>query len=184
MLEFTVQVSEADYYAANAKLFLKGWAPRKILLGFVCSTIMLGSAAYVAATVAAQRADQDVASSWPTYELLALAVGAGLAALFMAARFATSWYQLPRGSNTYHAETGTLMLPTSYRLSPQRFHCSFEEGSSDHPWMRFLDYVDAGSVLTLRRKPGFLYIIPKHQLTAQQLEELTALLVEVGIKRG
>jgi hypothetical protein len=174
MLEFTVQVSEADFYAANKKLFFKGWAPRQVLIALVCSAIPFAGAAWTAIILTAGDPEST--------QLLAMSIGAGFAALILAARFATCWYQLPSTSNSLHAKHGTLMLPNVHRLTHDRFQTRYEEGSSDHPWSRFMDYIDAGTVLILRRTAGFVFIVPKHQLSVQQLDDLIALLAQAGIK--
>ena len=183
MLEFKVQVSKADFYAANRALFHSGWKPRNVLIAFACSTVMLAGAAFVAADQAVRQAGGNQPIGWPTYEPLALAVAAAFAALFLASRFVTCWFKLRGISNQQYTLTGTMELPTTYQLSQERFRASYSEGTSDHPWTRFLDYVDAGSVVMLRRTPGFMFIIPKHSLSAAHLDELLTLLVEVGIKR-
>ena len=176
MLDFTVTVSEADFYAANARLFRSGWAPSKVLIGWLSCTILFSAVASVGINLASAVDDQNLP--------LALAVGAAIAAFFLAARFAACWLQLPGSSNKQYALIGTLALPTHYSLSADRFRARYSEGTSDHPWTRFCDYVDEGKVLMLRRTPGFLFIIPKHQLSEQQLDDLFALLAQVGVKRG
>jgi hypothetical protein len=176
MLAFTVTVSEADYYSSNAKLHFKGWAPAQVLLAFVSSTVVFASAALIAMIITGHEAEVS--------HLQILQIGAGFAAFMLAIRFAICWLQLPGTSNKLYAQTGTFVMPTHYQLTPERFRSSYEEGTTDHPWTRFCDYIDAGDVLLLRRTPGFAYFIPMHQLSAQQREDLLSLLTQVGVARG
>ena len=176
MLDFTVTVSEADFYAANARLFRSGWAPSKVLIAWLSTTVLLSSVASVGIDLASGMGEQTLP--------LAIKVGASTAAFFLAVRFVVCWLQLPGSSHQQYALTGTMALPTHYSFSADRFRANYSEGSSDHPWTRFCDYVDEGKVLMLRRTPGFLFIIPKHQLSEQQLDDLFALLAQVGVKRG
>ncbi len=176
MLEFTVTISEADYYSANAKLHFKGWAPAQVLLAYACSTSIFAAVAFVATSQIVDEAEIN--------HLQILTIGAGFAALVLAIRFLTCWLQLPGTSNKLYAQTGTMAMPTHFQLTSDRFRTSYEEGTSDHPWSRFCDYIEADDVLLLRRTPGFVHLIPMHQLSPQQREELISLLTQVGVKRG
>ena len=176
MLDFAVRVSEADFHAANARLFRSGWAPSKVLIAWLSSTVLFSAVTSVGINLASGMNDQNLP--------LALKIGASFAVFMLAVRFVVCWLQLPGSSNKQYALTGTLALPTHYSVSSDRFRAKYDEGSSDHPWTRFCDYVDEGKVLMLRRTPGLLFIIPKHQLSAQQLDDLFALLAQVGVRRG
>lgn len=176
MLEFTVSVSESDYYSAHAKLHFKGWASLQVLYVFASNAVVFAAAAFIGMLQIVPESDIS--------HLQALTIGAGFAALTLAIRFVCCWLQLPGTSNKLYAQTGTMALPTHYQLTPERFRSSYEEGTTDHPWTRFCDYIDAGDVLLLRRTPGFMHLIPMHQLSAQQREDLLSLLTQVGVARG
>ncbi len=173
-LEFTVDVSAADSFAANAKLFRMGWAPQKVAFAFLSSAFLLTVVAMAAVGPSDAGFLEDMRARLP--------LGAGIAAVVLAARYAVCWLQLPGTSNQLHAQTGTMELPTTYHLTPERFKASYAEGTSDHPWSRFIDYLETDTMLMLRRTPGFMFLFPKRCLAAEQLDQFRALLTAVGVK--
>ncbi len=175
-LEFTVDVSAADFFAANAKHFRMGWAAQKLTFAYLSSAFLLTVVAMAAVGPSDAGFLDDLRAQLP--------LGAGIAAVLLVTRYAVCWLQLPGTSNQLHAQTGTMEMPTTYHLTPDRFKASYAEGTSDHPWCRFIDYLETDTVLMLRRTPGFMFLFPKRCLTAEQLDQFRALLTAVGVKRS
>lgn len=175
-LQFVTDVTQSEFHAANANLFFRAWTPSAVLFSFLSKTLLFTAIGFAAVGPSGAGFSKDV--------LAPLALGVVVAAVVMTVSFATCWLQLPSQSNRQYALTGTMELPTHYDLTAASFKASYGEGTSVHPWSRFLDYVDDKQVLLLRRTLGFMFVIPKRSLTPQQLQDFHTLLSEVGVKRS
>ena len=175
-LEFTNDVTRDEYYAANLYFLNTAWSAKKLLPAFLASAFMFTAVA----AMGSKPVDGDIVGAlWEN-----LAFGAGFGALLLAIRYVLCRMQLRRISDTTYEQTGTLSLPTAYHLTQDRLWSSFAEGTSDHPWSRFIDYMECEPALILRRTPTFVFFFPKRNLSAEQLDAFRNLLETVGIKRS
>lgn len=176
-LEFTCQVLPEDVQAASKRLFKSNLSLVRILVSWI---LFLGLFMIVRVVRNPAEMDGICACRDPNFELT---VAAAFSAAWLILNYAAGWFNLRKRSLDLHAQNGTLDLQSTYNLTLERFHNQYAEGTSDHPWVRFSEWMDADSVLLLHRGAGLQYIIPKRCLSQQQLDDLIALFDAVGVKR-
>ncbi|MFM5924268.1 MAG: YcxB family protein [Novosphingobium sp.] len=173
-LEFVGEVTRDDFQAVNAHIYLREWSFRRVIYGFLSGTFLMTA-------VATAGAGPSGAGFWADAKEQ-LGLGVAVSAVMLLTRFVVCWLQLRGASDRQYELTGTLAMPTNYRLSSEGFQSSYAEGSTNHPWTRFVDYLDIDGVFALRRTPGFMYLFAKRDLTPEQIDQFRTILAAAGIK--
>ncbi|MEO6387108.1 MAG: YcxB family protein [Croceibacterium sp.] len=75
-------------------------------------------------------------------------------------------------------------LPITYEMDEQGLRAANQQSTSSLPWDTFCDSIQDERVLLLRRTTRIFFILPKAQLTVQDLTSISSLLRGAGVKES
>ena len=78
----------------------------------------------------------------------------------------------------------SLGLPVEYEIDATRFRAANEQGTTTLAWDNLYDFVQDRRLLLLRRTRRVFFVLPKAQLSGEELGTLLGRLREAGVKEG
>lgn len=76
----------------------------------------------------------------------------------------------------------SLDRPATYEFDDQGFRAATNEGTADLRWSRLYDFVQDRRVLLIRRTRRIFFILPKSQLSSDELGQIMAHMREAGVR--
>ena len=173
---FSITLTLDDFVAANVLCQRRYWLWSGLLKAFAWSAtsyflLMLGVTAVTEPTFG------QFVVEW----VLQLSLWLGL---FMAVFLpVVSWVAM-RFSVKRQFEQLSLHLPVEYGIDAKGFRAANAEGTSTLTWDRLYDFVQDRRLLLLRRTRRIFFVLPKAQLSSEELESILAYLRGAGVKEG
>lgn len=164
--EVSVQLSEADYVAANRDWFLLHVTGRERLKGLATFTLLLATLAAAIGFFDSREALLGAAAG--------AGVGAALALVVMGLFYLACFIMVPRQARRLFGQQASLRDPVHYFWSDAGFGYRSDRASADLPWADYYRWAEGRRSFLFFLNEQMFYLVPKHALSPDQAEDLRA----------
>ena len=172
---FSITLTLDDFIAANMLYLRRYWVWSGLLKFYA-----FGALAFFLLMLVFTALEQ--ALSWQFVSGLLLAsLGFGMGMLVLMP--IVSWVAM-RLAVKRQFEQLSLDLQAEYEIDTNGFGAANAEGTSTLRWDRLYDFIQDRRLLLLRRTRRIFFVLPKAQLSSEELETILACLRAAGVKEG
>ena len=172
---FSITLTLDDFIAANMLYLRRYWVWSGLLKFYAFGAVAFFLLMLVFTALEQLLTWQFIAG------LLVASLGFGLGMLVLMPM--VSWVAMRLAVKRQYEQLA-LALPAEYEIDAHGFRAANEIGVSTLPWDRICDFVHDGRVLLLRRTRRIFFVLPKAQLSSEELTTTLAYLRAAGVKES